>query len=69
MEKVKINTDTIKLDQFIKYCGVAATGSEAKHMIKEGNILVNGAEERRRGRKLSTGDVVRAGNGLEYAVE
>jgi ribosome-associated protein len=69
MEKVKINTDTIKLDQFIKYCGVAATGSEAKYMIKDGNILVNGVEERRRGRKLSKGDVIRVGDDLEYAVE
>jgi ribosome-associated protein len=69
MEKVRINTDTIKLDQFLKYCGAAATGSEAKYLIKDGNILVNGVEERRRGRKLSKGDVIRVGDDLEYAVE
>ena len=69
MEKVRINTDTIKLDQFLKYCGAASTGSEAKYLIKDGNILVNGVEERRRGRKLSKGDVIRVGDDLEYAVE
>jgi ribosome-associated protein len=69
MEKIKINTDYIKLDQFLKYCGVAGTGAEAKYLIKGGNIFVNGLEERRRGRKLVRGDIVRFGNDLEYAVE
>lgn len=69
MEKIRIHTDTIKLDQFLKYCGIAASGSDAKAMIKEEKILVNGEVETRRGRKLKKGDVVSIGNSREYAVD
>jgi len=48
----------IKLDQFLKWQGIAQTGGEAKIMIKQGMVEVNGAEEMRRGRKLVTGDRV-----------
>ncbi|MGB5713587.1 MAG: RNA-binding S4 domain-containing protein [Waterburya sp.] len=46
----------IKLDQFLKWQGIAQTGGEAKIIIKQGQVKVNGAEEMRRGRKLVTGD-------------
>ncbi|MEB3163244.1 MAG: RNA-binding S4 domain-containing protein [Prochlorothrix sp.] len=48
----------IKLDQFLKVVGVAATGGQAKLLIQEGYVLVNEAVETRRGRKLRTGDRV-----------
>jgi ribosome-associated protein len=48
----------IKLDQFLKWQGIAQTGGEAKIIIKEGLVEVNGEEEIRRGRKLRTGDRV-----------
>jgi len=48
----------IKLDQFLKWQGIAQTGGEAKIIIKEGQVEVNGDEETRRGRKLRTGDRV-----------
>ena len=48
----------IKLDQFLKWQGVAQTGGEAKIIIKQGQVEVNGEEEIRRGRKLVTGDRV-----------
>jgi ribosome-associated protein len=48
----------IKLDQFLKLAGVAETGGEAKHLIQSGQVIVNGAIETRRGRKLYHGDVV-----------
>lgn len=48
----------IKLDQFLKWQGIAQTGGEAKIMIKQGLVEVNGAAESRRGRKLVTGDRV-----------
>jgi len=48
----------IKLDQFLKWQGIAQTGGEAKIIIKQGMVEVNGAEEIRRGRKLVTGDRV-----------
>lgn len=52
----------IKLDQFLKWIGVASTGGQAKLMIQDGNVLVNGEIETRRGKKLVTGDLVTVGN-------
>lgn len=54
--------DTIKLDQFLKWVGVAPTGGQAKVMIQEGEVLVNGTVETRRGKKLVTGDRVTVGS-------
>ena len=48
----------IKLDQFLKWQGIAQTGGEAKIIIKQGMVEVNGESEVRRGRKLVTGDRV-----------
>jgi ribosome-associated protein len=48
----------IKLDQFLKWQGITQTGGEAKVMIKQGVVTVNGEVEVRRGRKLVTGDRV-----------
>ena len=48
----------IKLDQFLKWQGIAQTGGEAKIIIKQGMVEVNGESEIRRGRKLVTGDRV-----------
>ena len=50
--------DTIKLDQFLKFHGLAETGGQAKGLIQSGQVKVNGDVERRRGRKLKPGDVV-----------
>ena len=48
----------MRLDQFLKFSGVAETGGQAKRMIQGGEILVNGLLETRRRRKLVDGDVV-----------
>jgi ribosome-associated protein len=48
----------MKLDQFLKYQGLVATGGEAKQRIQTGHIKVNGLVETRRGRQLATGDAV-----------
>lgn len=58
---------TIKLDQFLKWVGAVNTGGEAKVLIQYGEVLVNGAVETRRGRKLVPGDVVVA-QGQSYEV-
>jgi len=50
--------ETIKLDQFLKWIGVVQTGGEAKQLIREGEVEVNGRMELRRGRKLVEGDRV-----------
>lgn len=47
----------IKLGQALKKCGVVSTGAEAKEIISEGKVTVNGSLENRRGRKLYPGDV------------
>lgn len=52
----------IKLDQFLKLIGIAATGGQAKFMIQDGEVEVNGTLETRRGRKLVNGDKVTIGN-------
>mgnify|MGYP001381660880 FL=1 len=48
----------MKLDQFLKFVGVAQTGGEAKMIIKSGKICVNGIVEYKRGRKLIEGDQI-----------
>jgi ribosome-associated protein len=51
----------IKLDQFLKWQGLVETGGQAKQLILDGAVRVNGEVERRRGRKLVTGDKVAIG--------
>ncbi|WP_445633472.1 RNA-binding protein [Nostoc sp. DSM 114161] len=48
----------IKLDQFLKLLGIAPTGGQAKLMIIDGNVKVNGTIETRRGRQLVASDRV-----------
>lgn len=48
----------LRLDQFLKLCGVVDTGGQAKQMIQAGEIQVNGEIETRRRRKLSIDDVI-----------
>lgn len=49
---------TIRLDQFLKLSGAVATGGQAKLLIQDGQVQVNGETELRRRRKLHPGDVV-----------
>jgi ribosome-associated protein len=51
--------NNIQLDQFLKLKGLAQSGGEAKHLIREGLVSVNGEIETRRGRKLKPGDLVK----------
>ena len=52
IEKVKISTEFIKLDQFLKWLAIVDSGSEAKQVILDGMVKVNGDVETRRGRKI-----------------
>jgi ribosome-associated protein len=63
-----ITTDYIKLDSFLKAVNVVGSGGEAKIIIAEGQVRVNGETELRRGRKLYPGDRVALG-GHEFSVE
>ncbi len=59
MNEIKISTPFIKLDQFLKYSGIALSGGEAKEMIADGIIMVNGEICQMRGKKLYPEDVVK----------
>ena len=52
IEKVKILTEFIKLDQFLKWLAVVDSGSQAKQVILDGKVKVNDEVETRRGRKI-----------------
>lgn len=59
---ISITTDFIKLDQILKFSGIAEDGADAKFMILEGKVCVNGRVEERRGRKIRKGDIVKVGD-------
>ena len=61
MEKITINTDFIKLDALLKYAALTGTGGEAKAVIQEGLVSVNGQVCTMRGKKIIPGDQVRFG--------
>jgi ribosome-associated protein len=67
MENVKINTEYIKLDQFIKWAGIVITGSQAKQIIIDGRVKVNDQVITRRGKKLRKGDIIEI-DGKEYKI-
>lgn len=62
---MKIDTDYIKLDSFLKATGMASSGGEAKMLITGGKVRVNGERELRRGRKLFRGDTVEVSGATE----
>ncbi|MEW6622366.1 MAG: RNA-binding S4 domain-containing protein [Bacillota bacterium] len=62
MEKVKIKTDEIQLDQFLKWANIVGSGGEAKNLIKSGIVKVNHVPEERRSKKLKKGDIVEVYN-------
>ena len=58
MQQFSIETDHIKLDSFLKLVNIVGSGGEAKMIIADGQVAVNGETETRRGRKLYPGDRV-----------
>ena len=58
MEQIAITTDFIKLDAFLKFAALVGTGGEAKMVIADGLVGVNGQTCTQRGKKLYPGDVV-----------
>lgn len=58
MEIIKIQTEYIKLDQLLKFSGIAFTGGDAKYIIENGFVSLNGEKELRRGKKLYKGDII-----------
>lgn len=58
MNDVPIRDESIRLGQFLKLASLIDSGADAKAVIAEGMVEVNGAAETRRGRQLKPGDVV-----------
>lgn len=58
MQEIKIKTETIQVDQFLKWANLVASGGEAKALIQEGRVLVNGEVETRRSHQIGNGDIV-----------
>ena len=58
MNKIKINTEIIKLDAFLKWAAIVSSGSEAKFHIQDGLVKVNNEICTQRGKKLKVGDIV-----------
>jgi ribosome-associated protein len=61
MEDIEIRGDMIRLGQLLKLSALAGSGSEARALLLENGVTVNGEPEARRGRPLHRGDVVAIG--------
>ena len=61
VEDVPIRGEVIRLGQLLKLADVAGSGGEARELLEEGAVAVNGDPETRRGRQLRRGDVVAVG--------
>ncbi|MEE0686044.1 MAG: RNA-binding S4 domain-containing protein [Lachnospiraceae bacterium] len=58
MEEIVLRDDFIKLGQVLKAAGLVESGVEAKIVIQNGEVKVNGVTETQRGKKLYDGDIV-----------
>ena len=67
MVTIHIKDDFIKLGQALKLAGLVDSGVDAKFVIQDGLVKVNGAVEVQRGKKLASGDVV-SYNGKEFTI-
>jgi ribosome-associated protein len=56
--EVPIREQTIRLGQLLKLAGLAASGGDARALVQDGHVLVNGEIDTRRGRQLRRGDLV-----------
>jgi ribosome-associated protein len=67
-EKIKIDTEFITLGQFLKLAEVIQSGGMAKWFLSEHDILINGEQDQRRGRKLRTGDKIQIAGFGEFVI-
>ncbi|MBO7395529.1 MAG: S4 domain-containing protein YaaA [Ruminococcus sp.] len=68
MAEVKISTEFIKLDALLKFASLVGSGGEAKMLIQDGKVLVNGEVCTMRGKKIRSGDTVKLEGGGEVKV-
>jgi ribosome-associated protein len=60
VRELEIRGDMIRLGQALKVAGIVGSGGEAKALLADGEVTVNGEPEERRGRQLHPGDVLAA---------
>ena len=58
MDTIQIHTEFIKLQDLLKFASLVSTGGEAKIIIQEGDVKVNGEVCTMRGKKIRPGDIV-----------
>ena len=58
MVEIKIHSEPITLGQFLKFSGLIYSGGEVKNYLEENDVFVNEISEKRRGKKLFSGDIV-----------
>ena len=68
-DSITITTEFIKLDSLLKFANAVATGGEAKQIVQDGLVKVNGEVCTMRGKKIRPGDVVEVDDQLELTVE
>ena len=61
MREVEISKEPIELYKILKFEGMVSSGAEAKSVIAEGKVLVNGKVETRKRKKIVSGDIVEFG--------
>jgi ribosome-associated protein len=69
MPTLSLRGDHITLAQAVKAAGLADSGGQAKHLVRSGDVTVNGAPVTQPGRKLVAGDSFRLGTGPEWTVQ
>jgi ribosome-associated protein len=69
MSTLQLRGDHITLAQAVKAAGLADSGGQAKHLVREGQVSVNGVRETQPGRKLVAGDRFAVGGGSEWTVQ
>ncbi|MCR4889115.1 MAG: S4 domain-containing protein YaaA [Ruminococcus sp.] len=68
MAEISISTEFIKLDALLKFASLVGSGGEAKMLIQDGQVLVNGEVCTMRGKKIRPGDKVSIAGGEEVTV-
>jgi ribosome-associated protein len=66
--EIPITTETIRLGQLLKLAGVVDDGVRARELIENGEVSVDGEVDRRRGRQVRAGSIVRLGDTLVRVV-
>jgi ribosome-associated protein len=61
VREVELREDGIRLGQLLKLAGLVEQGSDVRPLLEQGQVMVGGRVETRRGRQLKRGDVVAVG--------